>query len=401
MILPAVPRTRTEINLYVHESPCERCGHVGLKFPEPSYKAGTYNAYCESCELRREFHFTPMLVAPFAKGFQLTNDPTPSKLFDAPQLRTIVDREMAQVPRVAAELPTMAAYDTARVHLVKALNALGELAKFHPDDVELRAEVAAGAALWGEYERAKAVIDAKPGAHPAPIGLGDRFAQHRAWLARGRIGDGRIEFRYERWHGLGMATGRLHHAIFIDSTFEAIDFSYGEMHDATTTRTRFLGCDFLGIELDRARLEDTDMTGSSLALASLRATSVTGGNWQRIRGGRGTWTAHLVGVDLREASLRDTVLDDAVFERCDLRGADFSRRDEILTKLGTARRTRFVECDLRGANVTGWRLDGAVFERCKMFGFLGAPVFEGDVQVLGADLTQQGDGSVLGASWPR
>lgn len=142
------------------------------------------------------------------------------------------------------------------------------------------------------------------------------------------------------------------------------------------------------------------MAGSSLALASLRETSVRGGDWRRIHGGRGTWRARLVGVDLRDARLRDAVLDDSEFERCDLRGVDFSRRDAMLIRLGTARRARFVGCDLRGANVTGWRLDGTVFEGCRLYGLVGVPAFEGHVQVLGADLSAEGDGSVSGAPWP-
>jgi hypothetical protein len=42
-----------------------------------------------------------------------------------------------------------------------------------------------------------------------------------------------------------------------------------------------------------------------------------------------------------------------------------------------------------------------VFERCRMHGLDGEPVFEGAAVVDAADLSPDGDRSVLGVSWPR
>lgn len=398
--LPAAPRTTTEVHFFIGERPCPRCGATDFSYESSDYPNGKYSGVCSGCTAMREFFFPPAPGIKLAPPFTLTPDAEPTRLFTAEELRAIADRELALLSWHPEELPTLAELTLAQRRLVKVTTTLNELVKCHPGDAAVAAEASTLAGLWDTYQSARAVVDAKPGAHPKPLGIDDRMRQHRGWLARGRVGDGQIVFRNEPWHGVGMATKRLHHAIFEDSKFEQVDFSYSEMHDAVMTRVRFLACDMVAVEFDRATLQDTDMAGSSLALGSLRDTTVRGGDWQRILGGRGTWRAKLDGVDLRGASLRDTVLDDTVFVHCDLRGADFSRKNPVLTTLGTARRTRFVGCDLRGAKVEGWRLDGAIFERCKLHGLVGTPVFEGDVQVSDADLTAEGDGSMLGGSWP-
>jgi uncharacterized protein YjbI with pentapeptide repeats len=398
---PAAPRSTTEVLYFIGERPCPRCSATHFSYQSSDYPNGKYVGVCAGCTLRREFHFPPAPGIRLAPPFTLTPDAEPTRLFTAAELRAIADRELALLSWHPEELSTLAELDLAQRRLVKVTTTLNELVKCHPGNAAVAAEASALAGLWDTYQSARSVVDAKPGAHPKPLGIDARMQQHRRWLARGRVGDGQIVFRNEPWHGVGMPTSRLHHAIFEDSKFERVDFSYGEMHDAVMTRTRFLACDMVAVEFDRATLEDTDMAGSSLALGSMRDTTVRGGDWQRILGGRSTWRAKLDGVDLRGASLRDMVLDDTVFARCDLRGADFSRKNPILTTLGTARRTRFVDCDLRGINVEGWRLDGAVFERCKLHGLVGTPVFEGDVQVIEADLSAEADGSVLGGSWPR
>lgn len=401
MQLPASPRTVEEVDFFVDESPCERCGNRGLTDESPGYRLGGYSARCATCHVKRRFEFAPLLAKQHAPAFSLTADSQPTTMFTVQQLRAIADREMARVPANPTEIETVAAYNQAKAHLVKARIALVELAKFHPDNAALAAEVASSVALCDRYLEAKLVIESKPGALRKPRGLGDRFSQHAHWLARGHQGDGRLVFCDEHWNGIGMAAAKMHAALIQETTFEQIDFSYSELHDATIRNSRFLRCDLTAAELDRATLDATDLVGSSLGLASLRGTRVRGGDWQRLRAGRSRWKAEFSGVDLRAAGLRDTVLDESVFERCDLRGADLSRKDMILESLGTARRARFIECDLRGAKVEGWRLDRTVFERCRLHGLIGTPAFEGEVRVFEADLFPAADRGVVGVSWPR
>jgi uncharacterized protein YjbI with pentapeptide repeats len=98
-------------------------------------------------------------------------------------------------------------------------------------------------------------------------------------------------------------------------------------------------------EFDGAVIERCDFPDSRLGLINLTNVIAAGGDWQRITAGRSTWRGRFTGLDLRDASMRDSVLDDATFDRVDLRGADVSRLDQTFPRLGTARRARFVECD--------------------------------------------------------
>jgi uncharacterized protein YjbI with pentapeptide repeats len=207
-----------------------------------------------------------------------------------------------------------------------------------------------------------------------------------------------------------MATKLMSAAIIEDTTFEKIDFSHGTFEDTILRRARFLGCDLQMSRFKSVAFERCDLKGTRLSLADLLDVAATGGDWQEILGGRSTWRGQFHDVDLRGARLRDSVLDTAVFLRCDLRDADVSRKDAHLTALGTARRTHFVECDLRGMHIEGWRLDGTIFERCRMHGLDGTPVLEGegDVQIIDADLSAGGDGGPdavgsarLAASWRK
>jgi uncharacterized protein YjbI with pentapeptide repeats len=401
MKLPAPPRTIDEVNFYVDESPCYVCGQRGLTDEEPRYREGLYRAMCATCKSDRSFEFDPLYSKESAPPFFLAPDAEPTALFDAAQLRAIADREMSRVPAEPTEIATRAAYNAARAYLVRGRIALNELVKFQPGDAATTAEAARAADLYAAYKQAQAVVDSKPGALPPARGLGERFGQHAYWLQRGKVGDGRLVFRNEFWEHSGMSTSRMHEALIEDTTFQGIDLSFSELDRATIRGAKFLGCDLNVAQLDGAVIENSDFRGSALGLGRLRDTRISGGDWSDIAAGRSRWTAEVTGVDLRGARFRDAVLDDSVFVRCDLRGADFSRKDRILESLGTAHRTRFVECDLRGAKVEGWRLDGTVFERCLVHGLEGTPDFEGKVEVDAADLSPDGDRSVIGVSWPR
>lgn len=392
MELPAPPRSSKEVDFFVEESLCEKCGKRGVKDEKPRYRRGVYTATCAHCGTVREFSFPPMEPYENAPLWHLGPEGEPSKLFDATTFRAVADRELALVPADPAELPTIEAWTWGRAHAGNARVALNELAKFQPGDGGVEAEIRRAAELYEQYDAAKAAVDARPGAHPPPTGLDGRFAQHRAWLKRGRTGDGHLVFRREEWSGLRMTTNDVTAALFEDTTFKKIDFSFGVFHEATLRRTKFLGCNLMQTEFDRAVLERCDFTDSRLGLVTLIEVIAVGGDWQRITGGRSTWSGRFDEIDLREANLRDSILDDASFEQCDFRGVDVRRLDPVLRRLGTARRTRFVECDLRGMQVEGWRLDGTVFERCKMHGLEGTPVLEGDVQILGCDFSADGAG---------
>lgn len=408
MELLAPPRSSKEVDFFVEESLCAKCGKRGVKDDRPRYRRGSYTATCAHCGTVREFTFPPMEPYENAPLWHLGPEGEPSRLFDAATLRAVADRELALVPPDPAEVQTLEAWTWGRAHLGNARVALNELAQFRPDDVALRAEIQRAAAFYEEYDQAKAAVDARPGAHPPPTGLDDRFRQHRAWLDRGRVGDGQLIFRHDEWSRFGMSTKEMTAAIFEDTKFEEIDFSFGVFKETTIRRTRFLRCNLMQTEFDGAVLERADLADSRLGLVNFTNVVAAVGDWQRITAGRSTWSGHFTELDLREASMRDAIHDDATFDRCDLRGADLSRRDPSFPRLGTARRARFVECDLRGIKVEGWRIDGTVFERCRMGGIEGTPVLEGEVQIIDCDFSDGGEGGPddvgaarLLASWRR
>lgn len=390
MDLPGTPRSISEIQFYVEHSPCEHCGQTGLTDESPGYRSGSYRGTCAQCRVSREFLFRA--VQEYAPAWHLGFGDTPSSVMRPEDFRAIADKEMAHVPTDPLVFSTVASYDIARRHLVQARIAITEWVKFDPQNPKMALELENVAVLWDRYVAAKVEIECKPGALPPPVGLDGRYAQHLAWLARGRRGDGQLVMRHEHWRSLSFGSPKLQGAMLEDTTFEKINLSYGDFKNTAFTRVRFLACGISMSELNGAHFEQCDLRGSSVTLSDLICTSASGGDWQQLGGGRSTWRARITGVDLRGASMRDSVLDGTTFYRCDLRGADFSRKDTILTELGTARGTLFRECDLRGIRVEGWRLAGTVFERCRMHGIEGIPVLEEEIQFGGVDLSADGKG---------
>ncbi len=389
--LPSPPRTRNEIKFFVDESACPRCGSVGLVDTGPAYSLGRYTGKCARCDEAREFTFPPMDPPVNAPPFHLGPLGVPTRLLDAAQLRAVADRDLARVDPEPTAHPTLDSFRFARARLEHARTALNELAKLSPDDAALAAEVVRVAALHAAYTAAEAVVDAKPGAHPTPTELDDRYNAHRHWLRRGRVGDGQLVLRNERLSNVSKTTLTFTSAIIEDSSFTNVNLASGEFHDAVLRRSRFQACDLSSSMFKRATLERCDFPDCRFSLADLIEVTAAGGDWQRIVAGRSTWSGRFVELDLRDAGLRDSKFESADFQRCDLRNVDLRRRDPYLDALGIARGSHFIDCDLRGLKVEGWRLADVVFERCRMHGLEGRPVLEGDVQVIDADLSPDGD----------
>ena len=108
-------------------------------------------------------------------------------------------------------------------------------------------------------------------------------------------------------------------------------------------------------------------------------------------------SARFAQVDLAGARFCDTLLDDAVFEDCDLREADFGVKNELFADRNSTTNTIFRRCDLRGAKFAGRQLTGTEFVDCKLHNVGGAAKLR-SIKVSGADLSPNGDGSVIGTS---
>ena len=69
------------------------------------------------------------------------------------------------------------------------------------------------------------------------------------------------------------------------------------------------------------------------------------------------------------------------------------RSDSPHSNVGACLGTHFIDCDFRGADISGLRFANTTFERCMFHGLIGAPVLEGPVTIIDADLSANGDGS--------
>lgn len=396
-IVPGAPRTGTEAMFFIAASACHACGVVGLTRTMSDHAAGRTTGQCAQCKAAREFLYLP-IAADHAPPFHLGDGPTPSTVFSAAELRAIADAALAEVPGEPTAIATVAEYMAARRALVRGYSALVELAKFHPADPELATEVANTNARYDAYDAARRTVEGRTGAQPAPRGLDDRFRQHRGWLERGKIGDGRLVFAGETWRGIPMPYPRFVSAQVHDTTFEGIDFSHADFTGADVARSKFLDCRLGSLKMTGATLVQVDLRGSRLGLSEIYDSTITGGDWRGVFAGRAEWRAAFTDVDLRDADLSDGIYDRAEFVRCDLRGVDLRHVDLQLTQLGRAQHARFIDCDLRGAKLDRLRLSGTIFERCRLAGIEGTPRLSGAFELIDCDLSPEGDRTIGGAA---
>ncbi len=405
MDVTGTPRSLDEVVFLVRETPCEGCGqrHTVRPTIENDEADGRLivRGTCDRCGRARELRMAPVRSYAGAPDDAMAIGDEPSEILSDAVLLAAAERDLAEVPAVVASDP--AAARKGHLYLRAALRAVNELGKLVAAGgsgipmakVEaLRAQIAARLPAWA------AAAPPLP-TFRAPATLRDLEPAHRAWVERGRTGDGRLVLR-------DAALGDTRHGprTLVAASFERCRFDRSEVSSGTLDESSFVECSMVRINLSsaklhRARFVDCRLAEATLSLAELRDAVIERGDWHGMAAGRSSWhRARVTGVDLRETRLRDAVLDDAVFTGCDLRGVDLRRDNEVLRTLGTARRTRFLDCDLRGALVAGWRLDGTLFERCRLHGVEGEPRFEGAIQVLAADLSPEGDRSLLGLRWP-
>jgi uncharacterized protein YjbI with pentapeptide repeats len=394
-IVPGAPRSEYEVDYYIAGSRCHACEARGLGRSVPTYAQGVVAGFCAGCKAERQFRFTPVAASGPIEAFHLAAGTAPSTVYDAAELRALVDEALGEVSRTPGDYGTVAEYTAARRRLVRGYTALVELAKFLPGDREVAEEVASVDALYTTYEAAQKTVASRPGAQPAARSIDDRLRQHRAWLARGGVGDGRLTMIDEVWQGQGFDYARWARARMVGTRFERMALSHADLTDAELERTQFVACRLGWSTWARARLTECDLRESRLSLAELEGLEARGGDWRGIVAGRSRWRGDLRGLDLRDASLTDSRFTDLHVERCDLRGADLGRVDYALS-LGTLERVRFVDCDLRGAKLDGAVLKAVRFERCKLAGIEGTPDVRHGTEALDCDLSPDGDGGLGG-----
>lgn len=395
-LLPGRGRSSVEIMFVVNGVPCASCGGRGLGRYSQDVRGGTVTGTCGSCGAARGFRFVPVVAETSPPPYHLGPADTVTTMLTARELRAIADDALGRVPDDPTSCETVETYKQARRALVRGLTALVELSKLDRTALDLDAEQRAVEAHLRAYQAAEPEVEARPGAHSPARGLAERLRQHRAWLARGRVGDGRLRLDGERWTGFAIGYPRLAYAQLRHTEFLGMELRHAELSSADLDHVRFIDCALTYLVLRDARLTDVDMRGSRLGLAEVLGCAIERGDWQALSAARAVWGSRFVDVDLRDADLRDGIFTRARFERCDLRRADLRYEATSLPALGRAQEVTFVDCDLRGASLDGLRLTEVRFERCKLAGLNGKPVVLTGVTAVDCDLSPDGDGALGG-----
>ena len=174
---------------------------------------------------------------------------------------------------------------------------------------------------------------------------------HRAWLERGRTGEGRLVLEHGDLRHARRMSGNVSYALFRDVALYrvaliAMDLSNAEFSDCSWEESSLLMCLLHDVRFDGCRF-----AGGSVAITTGRGLRVT--------------RCAFVGVEAESVEWQDAVIEDCsfvdvnfagsvfsgvTFARCDLRGAKFSHQhpQHRPTRLAGA---RFEGCDLRGAAV--------------------------------------------------
>jgi uncharacterized protein YjbI with pentapeptide repeats len=250
--------------------------------------------------------------------------------------------------------------------------------------------------LFARHEKDGPRIYALEPPRPTPRGeLSSRALEaHLQWVRRGRKGDGRLDITNIDGAGGKVGAQDMSGALLEGVIFDRADVSFSTFAGAELTGVRMVQTDLQSCSFVGARLARCDFTGAILALGKLDDALIEGGRFDHAYLNRCLWRRTRVqGASFCYADFANSVLDDAVFINCDLRGANLSLRKDLL---GTTTRTRFERCDLRDTRWEGRYLDGAVFIDCRFHGASGRPALIAGVRIERPDHSPDGDGSVIG-----
>lgn len=395
-------RTYEELALYIEEHPCARCGTPArvdaLEIEHAQAASGlplhTYVGRCASCGAELRYAFERPERWPTRTGPLVYGGNEPSELFTAKEWSAIADKMFAAAPADPSNLAS-APFFEAIGRLNRARAALVEATK---GGLDVTAKAAQVQARLDRYIALRDAMNARnEAAPPAPtkVSFGREVLKaHEAWLARGRTGDGRLVLENA---GIGgMALGnlkidavRLVHVSFDGGTVDFASLRGAELIDCSAERTNFSHSVF-----DEASLVRCRFGRASLVHADLKDVRIEGGDFRACNADRGRWNrVKATGVDFRGMRFGDCVLDAVIFEGCDLRDANLSRIQDILTELCSTLNATFRRCDLRGASFEGRRFDNTKFIECAFAGVKGKPRLEGGYTVERPDFSPAGDGS--------
>lgn len=399
-------RSHNEILLWFELHPCEQCGNpMGERDFEMTGSdlgggraARVYTGECKQCGNHRRLQFE--LPQAWIQGL----GDGPSAIIDADQFIAHGERLAARAPADPAALDPDAFF-AANGALGRAITMIEEALKLRPSaaaslqprlaDLQSRRQRYAGL-VAGMNARRKA--SGGPAA-PAPTRFSrEALDAHKRWLAAGRSGPGRLVLEGTGLGGMKLGSSKLGGARLVRVDLDGATLDFSNLAGAELVDCTAVGANFAHSVFDDAVLERCRFERAELGLCDLRDVRIDGGRFGKLSADRAVWNrAQVRGVDLRDALLGDSVLDGAVFEDCDLRGADLSRVTAALRELCSTLNATFRRCDLRGARIEGRRLDNTRFIDCKLAGITGVPVLEGTYLIENCDLSA----SAVQAMWGK
>jgi uncharacterized protein YjbI with pentapeptide repeats len=399
---PLRPRTVAEEHLYMECHPCP-CGDRrrpdGHKLEMRGQEMYSLHfGKCPACGRDRTFEF---VVAPFA---MLRDDlnlgaGNPSTILDPGQFLAASDRLAKEVDPDRAARQTGEARAWARRTMRRAAYCVLEAEKFIPErgeevpagvfhskeGAELR--LARATAFKKERLQARRVAYQTVAAqlHEARGGGGsfshdyepgywaryldkDVLRRHEAWMKRSFAGDGRIVLVRKRLDDAPLEVKRLAAARFDRCRMTKIDLRSANLMDAELVECVLSNAHLLSLRAQRATFRSCNLFGANLAGAWLDDALIEGGEWREAHLDRATLSgADVEDVDFERAVFGDARLNRTVFVGCSFKDADLARKDTGLD-MATTTDAVFIRCDLRGASFEGRRFSGTVFEGCQLDG---------------------------------
>ena len=419
--ISGTPRSLAELEFVAGMRPCEACGDWR---PAAWRIGGTGRVWivrgaCPRCAIERAYAFAcdRDLVADVPEPLEL-GGPSPSQVIEPFELMREIDRLVPTIVDAPEQLdePAWSANEAA---VDRVRTALVELAKFVPAGAmptaahrsaagrgDQRARPERYTRTWIDAERARwdavavrigvdarRILDADPMLAGTPRGVVDATAMraHVAWLARDRIGDGRLDVVIADARGLVARGGdlsacrleavRLARASLDGTRFDEAELVRVDLSGASLPSTRWGGARLRACKLDDVRGELASFTRAMLVDCSLADAHLDLTAWSH--------------ASLERTSLHGALLDQARFDHATL--ADCNLRDASVAGATFAGAT-LTRCDLRGVDLAGCDLGGATLIRCAFARTHGAPATTEGWTVIDADFSDAAAGRDLGGA---
>lgn len=216
----------------------------------------------------------------------------------------------------------------------------------------------------------------------------ERLRKHRHWNEAGRQGAGRLEIDGKNLRGAPVSGEYLVAARLARCDLGRADLSLANLSELELEDCRAEEVIFARADLTRAHIRGGSFVRADCRLTTFSGAQISAGDWSEARLDRAQFEGSLwTDVVLARAPFWDATLSGDRLIGCDLRGADLSRREPKLN-LARCKSTLFERCDLRGVNWTGRRLAELRFVDCKLADMVGKPVLEGAIEVVGGDVSE-------------